>query len=220
MGSELDDIRDSYSRIARPDADQFAQELSHKPLDCALLDIVVNGRPPESTVADVGCGPGHVTRYLHDRDVTAVGVDISPGMIALARERNPGIEFSVASLLDLKVPDGAWGAIVALYSIIHLPDESLGPAMVECARALAHGGVMLVSFHVGEGVVHQDEMLGHPVALDFHMLSTHQVITACEGAGMTVDVSLERRPYSPVEGPTTRGYVLVRKDGVSRASPG
>ena len=214
-GAVLDDaeqLRESYSRIAREYADHFGDELSHKPLDRALLDTVLTERPPGSTVADVGCGPGHVTAYLHDRGAPCVGVDVSPGMLEVARENNPGLDFVEGSLTNLPVADGSWGAIVALYSIIHLPPESRGTAFAELARALAPGGLLLVSFHVGDDVIHRDEMLGRPVALDFHMLNTRDVAALCEQAGLTVQVTLERRPHLAIEAPTTRGYVLAGKE--------
>lgn len=214
MQDDIDKLRESYGRMAGAYADAFGEELRHKPLDRALLDLVVAQRPPGSTVADVGCGPGHVTGYLAQRGAGVVGVDISPGMVELARARHPGLDFQEASLLDLRVPDGSWGAIVALYSIIHLPDAALLPALRECSRALVDGGLLLVSFHTGEGVIHRDEMLGQPVTLDFHLLRLEQVSEACRHAGFTVHAHLERPPYTAVEGPTTRGYVLGRKEAV------
>ncbi|MDQ6848331.1 MAG: methyltransferase domain-containing protein [Candidatus Dormibacteraeota bacterium] len=212
MPDALEQLRESYSRIAREYADHFGDELSHKPLDRALLDTVLGERPSGSTVADVGCGPGHVTRYLHDRGAPCVGVDVSPGMIEVARENNPGIDFVEGSLTDLPVADGSWGAIVALYSIIHLPPNARGIAFSELARALAPGGLLFVSFHVGDAVIHREELLGRPVTLDFHMLNTADVVALCERAGLTVQVTLERRPHLAIEAPTTRGYVLAGKE--------
>jgi len=42
-------------------------------------------------VADVGCGPGYVTRHLHDLGVDAFGIDLSPEMVALARRDYPDL---------------------------------------------------------------------------------------------------------------------------------
>jgi SAM-dependent methyltransferase len=202
---------DSYGRIARRYAEAYGGELVHKPLDRALLELVVAERAAGSVIADVGCGPGHVTQYLRDLGASVIGVDLSPGMIALARELAPDLDFRAGSLLDLGVADAAWGAIVALYSIIHLPDGTLEAAMRECARALCAGGLLLVSFHVGDEVIHRDEMLGEPVSLDFHFLATDDVVRAMESVGMRVAARIERQPYTVTETPTTRGYILARK---------
>jgi SAM-dependent methyltransferase len=111
---ELEQLRVSYSAIAGVYAEHYVDELSHKPLDRSLLDVLLTERPAGSTIADVGCGPGHVTRYLHDNGAAVVGIDVAPGMVDIARRRNPGIEFTEGSMMDLPVPDAAWGAVVAL----------------------------------------------------------------------------------------------------------
>ncbi|HWW10073.1 MAG TPA: methyltransferase domain-containing protein [Candidatus Acidoferrales bacterium] len=211
MSGEYDDLKTSYDRIAASYAEHFAGELDHKPLDRALLHLLAEEAPHGSIVADVGCGPGHVARFLHDRGVQTVGIDISPGMVETARRLNPEMTFREGSLLDLGVEDATWGGIVAFYSIIHLPAGSLPDAMQECARALRANGLLLLAFHVGDEVLHRDEMWGVPVSLDFHLLTMERVAGACAGAGLTVEMTLERRPYTAVEGPTTRGYLLASK---------
>ena len=83
--------------------------------------------------------------------------------------------------------------------------------MHESARTLRAGGLLLLAFLVGVEVLHRDEMWGEAVSLDFHLLRMEQVAAGCEGAGLTVEMTLERPPYVAVEGPTTRGYLLARK---------
>ena len=58
---------DSYDRVAAEYAERYVDELRHKPLDRALLDWFVGETQGAGTVADVGCGPGQVARYLHER---------------------------------------------------------------------------------------------------------------------------------------------------------
>ena len=55
-------------------------------------------------VADVGCGPGHVTAHLHGLGVDAFGIDLSPGMIEVARSDHPGLRFEVGSMTNLDLP--------------------------------------------------------------------------------------------------------------------
>jgi SAM-dependent methyltransferase len=54
-------------------------------------------------VADVGCGPGRITAHLRTLDVDAFGIDLSPGMIEVARRDHPGLRFEVGSMTDLAV---------------------------------------------------------------------------------------------------------------------
>src|SRR5688500_11495048 len=94
----LPDLRESYDRVAEAYAGRFFGELEHKPLDRMLLDhfaAELRGRGP---VADIGCGPGQVARYLHDRGAESLGVDVSPGMVAVARRLSPAIPFLEGSM--------------------------------------------------------------------------------------------------------------------------
>src|SRR5438876_11495168 len=72
-------------------------------------------------ICELGCGPGHVARYLHDRGVDIFGIDLSPGMLDQARKLNPAIEFRQGNMLALDGRDKAWAGIVAFYAIVHIP---------------------------------------------------------------------------------------------------
>ena len=167
-------------------------------------------------MADVGCGPGQVARYLHDRGRDVLGVDLSPAMVAQARGHHPGLTFEVGSLLDLGVADGAWSGVTAFYSILHLTRDELGQAARELHRVLCPDGLLLLAFHVGQvghvggEVRHLDEWWGRPVSLDFRLFPTDVVAAALEDAGFSVEGRLERVPY-PREVDTRRAYLLARK---------
>ena len=121
----MGNTRDSYDEISDDYAGRFLHELVAKPLDRALLDLVATEVNGLGAIADIGCGPGHVAHYLHDRGVPTVDVDLSPRMINTARLAHPTIEFRFGGMRRLKFPDQTWGGIVALYSIIHLSPSEL-----------------------------------------------------------------------------------------------
>lgn len=132
--------RAAYDAVAPAYDAQLGDELAGKPLDRALLQgfLEVAGTGP---VADVGCGPGHVTRFLAARHPNVLGIDLSPGMIAVARERAPELAFAVGSILALPAADDAWSGAVALYSIIHLSAaERAAPAASSRGRCVPAAG--------------------------------------------------------------------------------
>ncbi len=70
-------VRAAYDAIARAYDAQLGDELERKPLDRALLSAIAE-LAGEGTLADVGCGPGHVTRFLAARHTGVIGIDLSP----------------------------------------------------------------------------------------------------------------------------------------------
>lgn len=204
----MENTRDGYDAIAQRYADQFLGELAGKPLDRALLDLVATEVGDLGPIADIGCGPGHVARYLHDRGAATIGLDLSPGMIDVAKAAHPGIDFQVADMRALPFPDGVWGGIVALYSIIHVEPTELAAVFREFSRVLRPGGTVLISFHIGDERRHVEEMLGSAVDLDFQFYRRGFVADGLEEAGLAVSAYIERQPY-PHEVSTVRGYLLA-----------
>jgi SAM-dependent methyltransferase len=205
-----DDLKRTYDAVADEYVAHIFGELKDKPFDRRLLDAVV-ARAGAGVICDLGCGPGHVARYLRERGAKVVGVDLSPGMIERARALVPDVRFEVGDMRALDVPDDAWKAIVAMYSIVHLPPASLPEVFREWRRVLAPGGVALVSFHIGTEPVHRDEWWGHEVSIDFLFFQTGEVTGALEAAGFTVESAAERDPYPEVEYPSRRAYIVARK---------
>jgi ubiquinone/menaquinone biosynthesis C-methylase UbiE len=209
---KLSDYQSSYDRIAEEYTARIAEELKDKPLDRMLLEgfaARVNGA---GRVCDLGCGPGHVARYLYDRGVDIFGLDLSPGMLEQARKLNPNIEFRQGNMLALDAEDGAWAAIVAFYSIVHIPRADVPQALREMQRVLKPGGFLFLAFHLGEEVLHEENCWGHQVSLDFVLFGRKEVECYLTEAGFTIEDSLERDPYPPeVEYQSRRAYILARK---------
>lgn len=215
-----EDVRASYDRVAGEYARRVAGELAHKPLDRELLDRFAERVRGAGPVADLGCGPGHVARYLADRGADAFGLDLSPAMVERARELQPGVPFRVGDVTALDAPDGAWAGAVAYYSLIHLPRGAVAAALREVARALRPGAPLLVAFHVGDETRRMDEWWGHPVHLDFVFFGVEEMSGYLREAGFTVEAVTEREPYPDVEAPTRRAYLLAVKPAVASAVPG
>jgi len=205
------DLQDGYSRVAGEYAARIYDELAHKPLDCALLDRFADRVRDVGRACDLGCGPGQVARYLHERGVDVLGVDLSPGMVAQAQRLNPGIPFQTGNMLALDVPDAAWAGVAAFYSIIHIPRDDLPRALRELHRVLRPGGVLLLAFHIGQEVVHLDEWWGEPVSLDFFFFEPEEIAGHLCDVGLVVEELIERAPYPDVEHQSRRAYILARK---------
>jgi SAM-dependent methyltransferase len=142
----LEDTRTSYDKVAVSYARQLRDALAGKPYLRAALalfaDVVrtVGGGP----VADVDCGPGHVTAHLHELGINAFGVDLSPAMIDVARRDHPGLRFEVGSMTDLRLADASVTALRMRVSSGGYPDNQISApgstwSPVLDAAALAEG---------------------------------------------------------------------------------
>jgi len=201
-----------YDAVAEEYAKRFFDELAAKPLDRALLDCLVELTRGVGVVADIGCGPGQIARYLADHGAQAIGIDLAPEMVRLAQRLSPGISFRVGDMLALDLGANSLGGIAAFYSVIHAPPDQIPRVMGEFYRVLRLGGLALLAFHIGDEVVHRDEWWGKAVSLDFHFYQLETLAQRLEEAGFRIEAKIERAPYvGSVEHPSQRGYLLARK---------
>lgn len=202
------EIRTAYDTVAADYADLLRSDLAGRPLERAMLgafaELVLEGRP----VADIGCGPGRITGYLDELGLDVFGVDLSPGMIEVARRDHPRIPFTEGSMLALDLADGSLGGLVAWYSVIHTPPEHHPRIFAEFRRVLAPGAPLLVGFKVGDRRDHLDRAYGHELSLDVYWLPPERVTALLTEAGFTVSASLHCEP-----GPLDRqpqAYLMAR----------
>ena len=146
-------MRHAYDTVAEDYAAQLPDTRAEAPLDLAMVDAfaaaVTSG--DDARVLDAGCGAGRMSRYLADRGCRVEGVDLSPGMVAMARRDHPDLAFTVGSLTDLPYPDDQFAGVMLWYSIIHTPPAGQARIFAEAARVLRPGGHLLVGFQSGEG---------------------------------------------------------------------
>jgi SAM-dependent methyltransferase len=209
--SYLRTTRAAYDLVAVDYAERFNTELNATPLGRAMLaafaELVqaANAGP----VADLGCGPGHVTAHLHSRGLAVSGVDLSPAMVALARQAHPGLRFDEGSMTALDLTNGMLGGIVAWYSIIHTPPERLPLVFSEFHRVLAPGGYLLLAFQVGDEVLHLTQAMGHTVSLDVYRLSPDRIAKQLSEAGFVMVAGLVREPEQTEK--VQQSHLLARK---------
>jgi len=206
-----DRMRASYDVLAAEYARRLADELDHKPFDRAMLKEFAALVPKEGWICDLGCGPGHVARFLRDRGARCIGLDLSEGMLREARKLDPGMGLVRGTMLSLGLGDATLAGLVAFYSLIHFDDAELAAALAEMYRVLREDGLALAAFHTGGGSLHTTELWGYAVDLMAVFFPMQEVADALVDAGFAVEKALERDPYPGVEYPSRRAYILARK---------
>ncbi len=199
----LADTRASYDTVADSYSDFTREALAGEPylrgalaLFADLVDAVGGG-----PVADVGCGPGHVTAHLHALGVDVFGLDLSPAMIEIARREHPDLRFEVGSMTDLRLADASVAALLAFWSLIHIPDDEIPAVLGHFRRVLRPGGPVLLGFHVGDGSRLKTQGYGgHPMNVYVHRRRPERVAAWLRDAGFTVEAQVLIDPDESVPG--------------------
>jgi ubiquinone/menaquinone biosynthesis C-methylase UbiE len=199
--------RTSYDAVAADYAEHFRDELASMPVERSVLSLYAElVRGP---VLDVGCGTGFATAELARLGVEVSGLDLSPGMLEVARRRLPEVTFEIGSMLALPHADGSFAGVVAWYSTIHVPDPELPTALTELARVLRPGGHLLLGFQVGTEPLRMTSALGHEIALDFHRRQPSRMAELLAAAGTPVRVRTIRDARSGER--TPQAFLLAQK---------
>jgi len=114
---------------------EFADRIMPQAIS-ALLDAarITGGQ----TVVDVGTGPGYAAGAAAERGAEAIGIDMAPGMIAVAKENYPAVDFRDGSAEDLPVEANSADAVISNFGYLHFGDPD--KAIAESARVLKSGG--------------------------------------------------------------------------------
>ncbi len=206
-----DSIRESYDRLAEEYTRRISDELQHKPLDRELLDRFAKQTQGRGEVCDMGCGPGHVARYLRNAGASVFGLDLSPGMVEQARKLNPGIRFREGNMMSLDLADETLAGIAAFYAIVNIPRQSLPVVFGEIHRVLSSDGLLLLGFHAGDEVIREEELWGQKISMNFLFFQPAEIKLGLEAASLTIEQIIEREPYPDVEYPSRRAYIFARK---------
>ncbi|MFE7210298.1 class I SAM-dependent DNA methyltransferase [Streptomyces sp. NPDC001698] len=189
-------IRESYDTVAAAYAEQVPKPAELDPLSRGMLAAFAEqvrhaGLGP---VADLGCGPGHVTAHLRESGVRAIGVDLSAGMVRQARHAHPDLAFAQSSMTALGLADDVLGGILAWYSTHHTPPALLPDVFAEFHRTLVPGGLLLWGCHVGDEHRRPARGYGHPVSYEWYLLPVERVAELLERAGLVVTARLVQEP--------------------------
>lgn len=129
-----------------------------------LADRLADG----ARVLDLGCGAGVPATALLAQRSDVLGVDISAGQLALAAQRVPNARFLKADMTSLDLPRDSFDAVTAFYSFNHIPREEQQPLLVNIARWLRPGGLLLASFGGGGSDDDVEPWLGVPMFFASH----------------------------------------------------
>ena len=188
--------RHAYNLAAQKYHELFHDEMTQKQYDRDLLDRFSRSFGQRSLVCDAGCGPSaHIGRYVFDKGVPVVGVDISDRCTEMARRHNPGMSIVQADIAELPFATERLDGIIAYYSIIDTPKAHVGRSFKEFRRTLHPGGSLLLAVKSGAGEGYQPELLGIGAEIWFALFSEAEIVDCYERAGFELEFLDRRDPY-------------------------
>ncbi|MFI5915182.1 methyltransferase domain-containing protein [Dactylosporangium sp. NPDC051541] len=198
-------IAASYSAVAGLYIDLFGSPDKSHPDDLAFIARHLSGLP--GPVLDLGCGPGHLTGYLHGLGADVSGVDLVPEFVEHARATHPGLRFRLGSMDDLDAGDASIAGLLVWYSLIHRDPQDVPEVLAELRRVLVPGGSMVVGFFTGAAV----EPFEHKVTTAYRW-PPDELSAVLGKAGFTEVDRLDRpdgdggahRPHAAIAVQTTR----------------
>jgi SAM-dependent methyltransferase len=197
-----------------------------RPATLSLLPDVAGWRG-----LDAGCGPGAYTEWLLDHGAEVVGMDVSPAMIAHARQRvGDRAELHVADLaqpLDF-LPDSAFDLVFSALTLHYVRDWS--GMLAEFARVLRPAGLLVFSVEhpfsdlidLGSGDYFATELVGmpwrgfggEPVYVPFYRRSLTTISEALWNAGFVIERLIEPQPTAELRRAEPEDAVaLMRQPG-------
>ncbi|WP_058046036.1 class I SAM-dependent DNA methyltransferase [Streptomyces roseifaciens] len=169
--------------------------------------------PPGSRVLDVGCGTGLPTALqLADAGHHVVGVDLSAGMLELARESVPKADFHLADLADLR--DGRLGAfdgVTAFFSLLMLPRTEIPHALRMLHGLLRPGGLLALSMVEADVDDYAIPFLGNTIRVSGYLRDELRQVVREAGFEVAGENSLAYAPASTDVPPEIQLFLNLRR---------
>jgi ubiquinone/menaquinone biosynthesis C-methylase UbiE len=208
------EVRAAHDVLAPLYATRLADALDRMPIDRAVLGLfceLTRSAGVGDVVGDIGCGTGRLAPFLAAQGLAPRGVDLSPGMIEVARREQPGVPFEVADVRALPFADASLAGAVCWYSLMYLPPGERPVAFAELARVVRPGGYVATGFKAGDDQRRRGgRSAGVGVEFDVWWHSPEEVQRRLSDAGFE-PVFRGWRPPEEVYEASEQGFVVARR---------
>jgi ubiquinone/menaquinone biosynthesis C-methylase UbiE len=187
--------RRAYDLAAQRYHDLFHNEMREKEYDRRLLSSFAAHFRKGALICDAGGGPSaHIGRYVSEKGLRVVGLDISNRCVEMARRYNPRMGLVCGNIGRMPFEDGSFDGIVSYYSIIHTPKNDVGGIFDEFRRILKQRGRLLVAVKAGTAEGYQSQLLGIEAEIYFALFTKDEIISLFSQAGFHLDFIEQRSP--------------------------
>ena len=167
--------------------------------------------PAGAHILDLGCGPGHNIKTLSELDGSCrfTGIDLSAGLIDIARRQCPQCEFLIEDLRDVQLAK-TFDVVIASFCIVHLDDSETAALLGKIAGCLEPGGHLYLSFMEGHTSGFESTSFSkRPLFFNYYRLETIEALLGDCGF-RTLEIG--REDYPEPDGAITQDvFVYAQK---------
>lgn len=197
----LDDInrktKESYNKAAEKYQQLFFDELDKKEFDKNYLDEFSKFFNSNSIICDAGCGPcGYIAKYLTDKGMNVIGIDISEKCVEIAQKHFPTIRFEVGDFCKLNFSDNYFDGIISYYSILDTPKIYVNQILNDFNRVLKIGGYLLLVVKEGTTEGFQSDLLGIETEIYFSLFTKNEIEYFLKSNNFKIIKIEQRNPYT------------------------
>jgi ubiquinone/menaquinone biosynthesis C-methylase UbiE len=200
-------VTDGYNQIAE-EHEKWASDVrveERRKYTSVLLEILPKG----AELLELGCGSGIPTTKQLAEKYSVTGVDISDRQVTLAQENVPSAKFLHADMTKLEFPDGSFDAVVAFYSMIHVPRQEQAELLCRISSWLRPGGFLVATMgaHSTEAYFNEDWLGKLMCWSNFDSETNRQLVKA---AGLKI-ISAKDETANEFDKPVTFLWVTAQK---------
>lgn len=195
-------VIDDYNDIAEEYTEEFFGDTSdNKYIDAFLQSL------GGTKVLDVGCGNGKDCKYIFQKGFEVNGIDLSVGMLKIAKEKVPNGNFEVMDITNITYPDNSYDGIISNCSLFHVPVEELSKTLSSFKRILKPDGKLLLILQEGNGETMVEEPYRPGVYIYMNYFSSENIQNLLQSHGFNINY-LDREE-SPNEFELGNGKLIV-----------
>lgn len=196
--------------------DRYDEAFPHKEGQIEAGGWLTASLPEGARVLDLGCGTGLPTaRQLSDAGLRVTGIDLSAGMLDLARRNVPGAEFVRADIADLgdggPLAAGSFAGVTAFFALLMLPRKEIPGALRAVHELLEPGGLLALSMVEADVDDMQIPFLGHTIRVSGYLRDELRHVVTDAGFEVVKEESYAYAPASSDVPPELQLFLYCRR---------
>lgn len=180
-------LKDTYNQIAQ----DWHRDHSHDTWWQVGVDKFLSYLQPGARILDVGCAGGYKAKYLIDKGMAVVGIDISEEFIKIAKLEVPQGEFFVLDMNDVAELNGEFDGIMAQASLLHVTKIHAPQTVKLLTDKLRSGGYLYLAVKEvrpgqADEAIEEENDYGVPYKRFFSYYTEQELIDYCRAAHLEV----------------------------------